>query len=487
MILYNCYITQTEVLDMKAWDILSRLEATDSKNDKQRIIAEQAAAKNTEFFEGLRLALDAMITFGVKQVEPKAARRPNEPEPRGLSHEKFLALCNDLSARRLTGDAARIAIVHASHQATEEQWNGWYRRILIKDLKAGFSESTVNKAVGTESEYAIPVFECQLAKDLADEDGNIDESELHGKKLIEGKMDGCRVITIVYPGGKVDQYSRNGKEFLNFTKIKSQIAKTAKFFAEPTVLDGEVMSANFQDLMKQARRKSDVDADDSVLHLFDILTLREFRAGIGEHKQIDRSCSLQLWYGAVSEIIPNVTVVGQELVDLDSVEGQQRLAEINKHALNQGLEGIMIKDVNAVYECTRSKNWGKFKPFIEETLTVVAMEEGDSDSKFVGILGALVCEGDVDGKPVRVKVGSGYSTKLRAQLWADYTGKPVEWKKKEDGEWVTYTEQPTGSSAIGMLAEVRADALTKSDNSNTYSMRFPRFKTFRGFAKGEKI
>jgi len=39
---------------------------------------------------------------------------------------------------------------------------------------------------------------------------------------------------------------------------------------------------------------------------------------------------------------------------------------------------------------------------------------------------------------------------------------------------------------IGMIAEVRADAITQNQDGS-YSLRFPRFKTFRGFAEGEKI
>ena len=39
---------------------------------------------------------------------------------------------------------------------------------------------------------------------------------------------------------------------------------------------------------------------------------------------------------------------------------------------------------------------------------------------------------------------------------------------------------------IGQLVEVRADAVTQNQDG-TYSLRFPRFKTFRGFEAGEKI
>ena len=41
---------------------------------------------------------------------------------------------------------------------------------------------------------------------------------------------------------------------------------------------------------------------------------------------------------------------------------------------------------------------------------------------------------------------------------------------------------------LGQLVEIRADAATQSqDAEDTWSLRFPRFKTFRGFDIGEKI
>jgi len=467
-------------MNTKPWEILAKLAATDSKNEKQAIIEQEALAGNDDFFKGLRLAYDPMITFGVKKVEAKSPKRPSEAEPKGITADKFFDLAKRLADRALTGDAAQNAIAFLRNQATKEQWDGWYRLILMKDLKSGFSESTINKAVEkNHPKYAIPVFECQLAKDCVDDEGNVDESLLHGKKLIDVKLDGMRVITIVYPNGQVDQYSRNGKELTNFELIKKQIAKHAVFFAEPVVLDGEVMSASFQDLMKQARRKTDVQADDSVLHLFDILTLREFQRGVGDHRQFDRTYSLNAWYETIKDHMPNVEVVGTELVDLDTPEGVARLEAINKIALAAKVEGIMLKDPEALYECKRSKNWLKMKPFITVDLKVVGVEEGKPDSKFVGTMGALVCEGTDQGRNIRVNVGGGYSIQLRAQIWADFTGSPVTWEKKEKGRWVTYTEHPSGTIVLNQTVEVKADAVTKSDDKAEYSLRFPRFLRFR--------
>ena len=46
----------------------------------------------------------------------------------------------------------------------------------------------------------------------------------------------------------------------------------------------------------------------------------------------------------------------------------------------------------------------------------------------------------------------------------------------------------TQDKVIGQLVEIRADAATQSqDADDVWSLRFPRFKTFRGFELGEKL
>jgi DNA ligase-1 len=340
--------------------------------------------------------------------------------------------------------------------ATKAEWNGWYRRILIKDLRCGTSEKTINKVVEKKwPQYAVPVFSCQLAHDSANH-----ETKVIGKKYIEVKLDGVRVLTVVYPNGQVDQFSRNGKELVNFEHIKNQISKIANQFTEPMVLDGEVMSSSFQDLMKQVHRKSDVEANDAVLHLFDIIPLKNFEQGGWDKGQEERSELVYKWHKTNKGALLNVAVVGHELVDLDTNEGKKRFKEINQLAIDGGYEGIMIKDPNAPYECKRTASWLKLKPFIEVSLTVIAVEEGTG--KNIGKLGALVCEGVDDGRRILVNVGSGFSDDDRSVYWAN---------RKE---------------VVGKIVEVRADAITQNQDGS-YSLRFPRFLRFRGFDNGEKI
>ena len=434
-----------------AFRVLADLERHPSRLNKEAIIEAQAQAGNTEFFAGCRLALDPMVTFGVKQVDEKT-----DTDGPGLSWDNFSLIVAGLVNRTLTGNLARDTVQQMMATATQAEWNGWYRRILIKDLRCGVSEKTINKVVGKKYvDYAIPVFGCQLAHDSQNHD-----TKVCGRKLLEVKLDGVRVITILYPGGRVDQFSRNGKELVNFEHIKQQIGTTADHFAEPWVLDGEVMSSSFQDLMRQVHRKENVVAGDAVLHLFDMLPLSAFEAGEYSVPQSARTSQLREWYDRHQHLLPNVQVLEQEYVNLDTESGQQTYADVNRRAIAGGYEGIMIKDPEAGYECKRSTSWLKLKPFIEVTLEVIDVEEGTGRNS--GRLGALVCRGLDDGKTIQVNVGSGFSDSDRTDFWDNR------------------------HSLLGQLVEVRADSVTRNQDG-TYSLRFPRYKTFRGFAAGEKL
>jgi DNA ligase-1 len=435
---------------LKPWQVVQELESDNSRLFKESVVDREAVAGNDEFFKGAQWALDAMITFGIRKVEEKSGNG------KGLKSETFWTTAEQLSRRELTGNAAITAVNHMRMNAHEAEWNHWYRRILIKDLRCGVSEKTVNSVVGKKyGKYIVPVFSCQLAHDGANH-----ESKVAGSKLVEVKLDGVRVITIVYPTGNVDQYSRNGKELVNFEHIKRQFAKHARLLREPMVFDGEVMSSSFQDLMRQVHRKSDVEASDAVLHLFDILTLKDFQAGISSVPQVDRSNSLRAWYAPIADHMPNVAILGYELVDLDSESGRILFQTINQRAIAGGYEGIMIKDPTAGYECRRSTAWLKQKPYIEVSLTVIGVEEGTGRN--AGKLGAIIVEGEDDGKLIRTNVGSGLT----------------------DADRVTYWDN--ADSIIGNIVEVRADAVTQNQDGS-YSLRFPRFKGFRGFEIGEKL
>ena len=432
--------------------IIQRLEADNSRLAKEAILEEAMNEGLDEFFEGVRMCLDKLYTFGVKQVPI------SEADGQGLSWDNFKQLAEALYRRELTGHAARDAIKLAMDVATKEQWNDWYRRILISDLRCGVSEKTVNSVAKKQkkTQYAVPVFEVMLAHDGANH-----ESKITGKKLVEPKLDGVRCLTVVdFESRTVTQYTRNGKELVNFPHIVKAFENNLDNFARSYVFDGEVVSKSFQDLMTQVHRKSDVQAQDAKLQLFDVIPLVEFKKGESTMGQRRRSAFLRENFSKIFADSGCIEIVAQREFDLDVFVDEMAFRDYNKEMVEAGYEGIMIKSVDGKWQGKRSTDWLKQKPFIEVSLEIVDVEEGTGRN--VGRLGAVICRGTDDGREILVNVGSGFTDRDRGEYW------------------------DSRDTLRGQIVEVRADAVTQNQDG-TFSLRFPRFMRFRGFKKGEKI
>jgi DNA ligase-1 len=255
-------------------------------------------------------------------------------------------------------------------------------------------------------------------------------------------------------------YSRNGKEFSNFPHIASELRLMANNASYDIVFDGEVVGDSFQQLMRQANRKHDADASDTHFYVFDVMPLREFQEGHCNMQLYKRINLLQSLYDYMDPL-QYVHLVDQAMeYDLDKPEEHERMQQYAEYCVNIGFEGIMIKNMDAPYECKRNDHWLKWKPVITVDLEVTAVEAGTGRNE--GRLGALVCEGIDQDREIKVNVGSGLSDSDRDSFW------------------------DSRAQVIGQVVEVQADAVTQNKDG-TYSLRFPRFVRFRGFEPGEKI
>jgi DNA ligase 1 len=441
---------------------INKLNESDSRLHKEDVIKQALEASvlgsiNSQVFLGfLKACYNPYVTFGVKQI----------PDTVGITGAEnpwsdFNDLLLDLSYRKLTGHAARDAIQEMAERFDSEEWNTFCAPVLRRDMRAGISSTTINKIV-KKTEYEIPIFGCQLA---TNSEGR---PEMKGTKRLEPKLDGVRALFVVIPSddGEVTTicYSRNGKQFDNFGHIEEQIRANwtnmvracagvdqGRSLINGFVLDGEVIGNTFQELMRQARRKTDVQADDSVFNVFDIVPLEDFRGGHW-NAQLRKRIALLDNMRPVIHNMPNVELLPHIMVDLDTAAGKDQFHRYCKDMVSQGFEGVMVKSTDAPYECKRSTSWMKYKPVYDYDLTVIGIEEGTG--KNIGRMGALVCEGIDDGKHITVNVGSGYTDEERQAYW-DNT-----------------------DSVIGQTAVVLADAITQNQDGS-YSLRFPRFKTFR--------
>jgi len=436
------------------------LESSDSRIHKEKTIekalmaAKLGSADAQCFLFNCYQAYNPFYTFNIRQV----------PETTGLTGRanpwtKFWGILEALRTRYITGNRARDTIESLSQEFDSDEWNNLARRVIIKDLRCGISEKTLNKVLG-RTEYRIPVFGCQLAQDSADQ-----PKKLQGIKRLEVKLDGVRVLAVI-DGANVTLFSRNGKEFVNFPQIVEAIEDARKHFRLGVgnggrfVLDGEIVGESFQKLMKQAHRKSDVETSNMVYHIFDMLPLDSFQEGHCNFQQYKRIEWLERAKSSVAETTTSLRFMPGLEVDLDTAEGHDIMQRYAEASVAEGFEGIMIKSMDAPYECKRSDSWMKWKPTISVDLNIVGFEQGTGRN--ADRLGAIICEGVDNDRRIHVNVGSGFSDAVRDEYW-------------------THRDQ-----LLGHLVEVQADAVTQNQDG-TYSLRFPRFLRFRDFEAGEKV
>jgi DNA ligase-1 len=309
-----------------------------------------------------------------------------------------------------------------------EHHKEWCKRIILKNLRIGITESTVNKVYGK----FIPVFEVMLAKPF---------ERMFEEIVVEYKIDGVRVIA-VKQNGITHLFTRNGKRIEGYNFIESDLNQMS---VDNIVFDGEIISGDYTGTMNNlfAQKNGKV----GIYNIFDIIDIEDFSNGKSKEVYYERLSRLNeesFKYGISTNKVNSLRFMDGTIVHYPTVE---KLSELTDNAVKQGYEGIMIKDVNGFYECKRGFGWQKMKPFFSDEYPIIGFESGTG--KYKNILGKVIV--DVDG--VAVGVGSGFTDAQRMDIWNNqkqYLGRIIE---------VQYQEkiQKTGS------------------------LRFPTIKGFREF------
>ena len=451
---------------IRATKYIQKLKETSSGNEKKVILRKAAVEGCFELFEAFQMAYSNRKVYGVKKlplIDENGFTEQELQEAGAFGWEDFISLADQLETRKLTGNAARDAILKAAENSCIVDWNSFYRNILAKDMRCGVTETTVNKVLlevgGDCLKYLIPVCSVQLA-----DDSKKHPKKMKGKKAIDPKLDGIRITALLdKENNSVELYTRNGLRNENFPHIENYLKEFLKQSPLSLVIDGEMVSASFQELMTQANRKYDVDTSTAYYAIFDIVPMAEFLKGKSVMGLKDRHEILADLESAFNEIAPNgaLSVVNKLFVDLDTEEGNQKMVEFYNEMVGLGYEGIMVKDINGVYECKRSQSWLKWKPSDSADLTITAIEPGKEGKKRDGVMGNMIVEGTHDGKTIYSSVGTGFNDKQLKEFWENR------------------------DALLGEIVEIEFDSITQNKNSDTWSLRFPRFKCFRSLGAGK--
>ena len=301
-------------------------------------------------------------------------------------------LLDKLSNREATGHDA-IKLVNRFAQS-DDNFNLIYD-IIDKDLKIRAGSKVINKAFPN----LIPEFNVALAQEYK---GKCDWND---GWYASRKLDGVRCLAVVDGVGKCTLYSRMGKEFTTLNKIKHAIEATNII---NYVFDGEIClmdkdgNENFQDVMKQLRRK-DHQIENPTFMIFDMIHKIDFDNGKSEDGSIlsDRLHTLRTWLGPRYDTKETLRYLDQAVIT-----DERHFDMWAQMATDNNWEGFMLRK-DTFYEGKRSKNLLKVKKFYDAEYEVV--REGKSTSMTMLAQVWIIHKGHL------VKVGSGFTQEQRLQ------------------------------------------------------------------------
>lgn len=410
--------------------ILQELESASGKNDKARIL--ETNKDNQRLFELLDAGLNFFRKFHIHKFDmPHAVSDSHEVDV----HANFLFTLSELENRNVTGNDAKSLVESFFGVCTAEQQK-WYTRVIQKDLKIGVSVKTAAKY------FNIPTFDVMLATDgkKCKKLGQIIEGGVYASP----KLDGYRCLAVI-AGGSVTLYSRNGSVYTNFPIIEQQLLSMVSEDIN-LVLDGEIMSDDFQSMQQSAFASTrGTTVGDVTFHIFDYIPYSEWQSGKFKMKKSDRLTLLN----KMDKVIKgrdNIVLVDQERVD--SID---RVLQLEKQYMALGYEGVMVVPDIPYYKGRKSNKLMKFKTMLSQDCEIVGFYEGTAGTRNEGRLGGLVLKQE---NGLTCECGSGFSDEDRDYIWRNQ------------------------SQFLGRTAEVKYQELT---NHNV--MRFPIFMRWRDLGK----
>jgi len=406
---------------MKEFNTLSLLANEASKNGKEEILRRN----ETETLKKLLwYTYNPYLTYRVQQLDEPMAYNVVQPD---ISQELFLLI--DLLAKHTTTPTEARGMIKRLLAKCTKDGAEWVAKVIKRDLKAGVSSSTINKAFPN----LIPVFDVMLAHPMVEpKSGEQHWGKVKYPAIVEIKFDGFRVIAIC-DGETVRFFSREGLEILTLDHLIPQIMQLrpgTKF-----VLDGEAIGIKYNPNCKTAKKNYDAGKN---WQFAQGLSMAKSKQGTYPDKEMRDCLGYKVWdiidydyfltqgaNGACKPLKYRKTELAGLFERLDrplpSIQmsvtrlayNKEDIVRMFKEAVAAKEEGIMVKDKEDVYQFKRSYSNIKVKEFYTADLRVEDCFEGTKGTKNEGSLGTmLVGDGTISGK-----VMGGWGDDLGLDMW----------------------------------------------------------------------
>ena len=406
------------------------------------------------------MCYNSLITFGVKKI-PEYTSESNSLDTVSIMD----ILEKEFVTREITGNAAIERLRDILSNAEEPEA---VERLIKRDARCSVNSTLLNKVFPN----LIPEIPCMLAQPM-------NEKTLKNIKFpafSQLKADGMRCIAFI-TSNNVRMFSRNGTEIIceplkNTLMTIGQIEENLLSDNVALMLDGELICYKDNKLLDRKTSNgicnkvlkgtaSENELNLIQMQLWDIVRVDSNTFSPLEDKSYE--ARLEDLYS-----ILNMSIFSKlEVIPTEVVNSMEEALEHFQKMLSQGLEGTILKNQDAKWSNTRSKDLVKLKEENTIDLLVVDIEEGSGD--FEGGLGAIICE--TSDKKLRVRVGTGFSFEDRGFVNDLSNGKKVVKQIKSLEE--------VSKNYLGKIVEVKYNQIIKSKGKDEMSLFLPRLVCVR--------
>lgn len=410
-------------------DILEALESDNSRNYKEEVLRRN---RGNDLLRAVFVAAsDPYANYFVKKWKSPKPLKTSVADDDKVIKSFIEVLLSDLSSRSIVGNEAKAA-VEATLQTMDERQQKWCTRILLRNLRVGVLETTINKIWPG----AIAKFSVQLAESLASTHepgkGIVITDRVDYPVRVEPKLDGLRCIAIKH-NGAVTMFTRSGSEIDTLPTIKAALEAAVW---DDFVLDGEVMGKDWNESASVVMsKKNNKDDSNMVYNVFDAMAFDVWRDQNSEDDLAER-------VALVAELVSSVDDSHVVQVEGTTVKSQEELMTFYSKTMEKGYEGIMVKSLESPYVFKRSDAVLKLKPVTTYEGVIVGHYEGNRGSKREGLWGGFQV---LMPNGVVTKCGGGFNDKIRAEIGLD----PDSWI----GRIVELEGQPDPLTADGLTAD----------------------------------
>lgn len=482
-------------------DILNELAATDSINEKKAIMEREK--DNALLKRVFIMAYSKRFNYGIKKWPEVIESRGSRTLDEGLDFFE-----QKLATRVYTGNEAIRQVGMLIHdvmfsQKGEEEV---LRRVMMRDLECGTGPTIANKIW----KNCIPEQPQMLASAY---DEKLIQKHIKWPAFAQLKADGARCFAEVTDDG-VKFFSRAGNEYQGLHKLAKELMiiteDARKRHPSGVMIDGELV---------YHAPKVEPKADNDLFGMFEeempeLSKAKEFQ------DVVDRSTSNGLANKSLKGTISQVEAAGMKLqawdyVPLDVVysEGEKpgfaydvrfraleamiaegvalhgfdsvilienqwvynlkEAREVYKKYVDQGLEGIILKNMGSFWENKRSKNLIKFKEVIDIAMEIVGFYPHSKDpNKLGGVQLKSLC-----GK-ITSDCGSGFKDTTRVKVKGKWVDIPIDERDEMDRERLMV--EALSGNLVGRIADCECNGWVHSKGRDgTVGIFLPIIKGFR--------